>query len=150
DEVGDVPRHHIMMYMVPLDDRTIAVGDMRAGVALLGDDTKLALDDVDVQAARLDRAAALLAARGFTVVRVPVLVLKAGGSFVTYTNALFDRAPADGLRIVYLPTYSQPALDAAAIAFYRARGFEVHPIDVTPIYGLNGSLGCLVNVLARS
>jgi hypothetical protein len=147
DEVGDVPRHHIMMYMVPLDDRTIAVGDVRAGVALLGRD-ELALDDVDVQAARFDRAAALLAARGFTVVRVPVVVLKGGGSFVTYTNALFDRG-ADGHRIVYLPTYSRPALDAAAALFYRARGFEVHPIDVTPIYGLNGSLGCLVNVLAR-
>ncbi len=168
DEVGEVPRHHIMMYMVPLDDRTIAVGDVRAGVALLGADTTLALDqaappfggaegraqvpaldDVDVQAARFDRAAALLAARGFEIARVPVLVLKGGGSFVTYTNALFDRT-ADGRRVVYLPTYSQPALDEAAAAFYRARGFEVHPIDVTPIYGLNGSLGCLVNVLARS
>ena len=148
DEVGDVPRHHIMMYMVPLDDRTIAVGDVRAGVALLGADTSLALDDVDVQAARFDRAAALLAARGFAIVRVPVLVLKGGGSFVTYTNALFDRTP-DGRRVVYLPTYSQPALDEAAAAFYRAHGFAVHPIDVTPIYGLNGSLGCLVNVLAR-
>jgi hypothetical protein len=68
---------------------------------------------------------------------------------VTYTNALFDRTPA-GKRIVYLPTYSLPALDAAARTFYENQGFEVHPIDVTPIYRLNGSLGCLVNVLARS
>jgi hypothetical protein len=148
DEVGDVPRHHIMMYMVPLDDDTIAVGDIRAGVALLDKDSDLQLDDVDVEAARFDRAAALVAARGFKVVRVPALVLAGAGSYVTYTNALFDRR-ADGKRIVYLPTYSQPGLDRAAQVFYESQGFEVHPIDVTPIYRLNGSLGCLVNVLAR-
>ena len=34
-----------MMYMVPLDSDTIAVGDIRAGVALLGD-SDLKLDDV--------------------------------------------------------------------------------------------------------
>jgi hypothetical protein len=151
DTVGDVPRHHIMMYMMPLDDHTIAVGDIRAGVALLAREpaiATMALDDVEVEAQRFDRAAALLATRGFRVVRVPVLVLAGAGSYVTYTNALFDRA-ADGKRVVYMPTYSLPTLDQAALAFYEAQGFEVHPIDVTPIYRLNGSLGCLVNVLAR-
>ena len=146
DTLGDVPRHHIMMYMVPLDDHTVAVGDIRAGVALLADDA-LVLDDVALQARRFDRAAELLAARGFHVVRVPVLVLAGGGSFVTYTNALFDRRGDQ--RIVYLPTYAQPALDDAGQKFYESQGFEVHRIDVSPIYRLNGSLGCLVNVLMR-
>jgi hypothetical protein len=152
DQVGDVPRHHIMMYMVPLDDRTIAVGDVRAGVALLAGEPpghKLALDDLELEARRFDRAAELLVARGFQVLRVPALVLAGATSYVTYTNALFDRK-ADGTRVVYLPTYSLPTLDRAAEAFYAQQGFEVHPIDVTPIYRLNGSLGCLVNVLARS
>jgi len=148
DEVGDVPRHHIMMYMMPLDDHTVAVGDVRAGMHLLGTPpAELALDDVDTQARRFDHAAELLAARGFHVVRVPALVLAGGGSFVTYTNALFDRH--GDRRVVYLPTYALPALDTAAIQFYEAQGFEVHPIDVSPIFRLNGSLGCLVNVLAR-
>lgn len=147
ERAGDVPRHHIMMYAVPLDDHTVAVGDVRAGVALLGE-RKLELDDVDVQAARFDRAARELSARGFRVVRVPALVLAGGGSFVTYTNALFDRR-ADGTRVVYLPTYALPALDDAARAFYAQQGFAVVPIDVSAIYRLNGSLGCLVNVLAR-
>jgi hypothetical protein len=146
--VGDVPRHHIMMYMVPLDDDTIAVGDIRAGLALLDKHADLPLDDPEVEAARFDRAAALVQMRGFKVVRVPALVLAGAGSYVTYTNALFDR-DAQGKRVVYMPTYSLPALDAAARAFYEAQGFVVHPIDVTPIYHLNGSLGCLVNVLAR-
>jgi hypothetical protein len=151
DQIGEVPRHHIMMYMVPLDDHTVAVGDVRAGVALLAHEPGgrgLELDDVAIEARRFDHAAQLLAARGFHVVRVPALVLAGAGSYVTYTNALFDR-DAVGRRVVYLPTYSLPALDAAAQKFYEGQGFVVHPIDVTPIYRLNGSLGCLVNVLAR-
>lgn len=148
ERAGDVPRHHIMMYAVPLDEHTVAVGDVRAGAALLGDASKLELDEVDVQAARFDRAARELSDHGFRVVRVPALVLAGGGSFVTYTNALFDRR-ADGTRVVYLPTYALPALDDAARAFYARQGFAVVPIDVSAIYRLNGSLGCLVNVLAR-
>jgi hypothetical protein len=150
DKPGEVPQHHIMMYMMPLDDTTVAVGDVRAGVALLGREPAgdgLDLDDTELQAKRFDRAAELLAARGFHVVRVPALVLDGGGSFVTYTNALFDRRGET--RIVYLPTYALPALDRAAEDFYAQQGFEVHPIDVSPIYKLDGSLGCLVNVLAR-
>jgi hypothetical protein len=146
DAVGDVPRHHIMMYMMPIDDHTVAVGDIRAGVQLLGA-TPLDLDDVDVEAARFDRAADLVTAQGFKVVRVPALVLAGAGSYVTYTNALFDRRGDQ--RIVYMPTYALPALDEAGKHFWEAQGFEVHTIDVSPIYRLNGSLGCLVNVLAR-
>ena len=67
---------------------------------------------------------------------------------MTYTNALFDRRGTQ--RIGYLPTYALPALDAAGTAFWEAQGFEVHPIDVSTIYQLNGSLGSLVNVLQRT
>lgn len=146
DALGDVPRHHIMMYMMPIDDHTVAVGDIREGVRLLGD-TPLPLDDIDTEAARFDRAAAALAKAGFRVLRVPALVRAGAGSYVTYTNALFDRRGDQ--RIIYMPTYDLPALDAAGQAFWEAQGFEVHPIDVSAIYHLNGSLGCLVNVLAR-
>lgn len=149
-EVGDVPRHHIMMYMMPLDDGTVAVGDVREGVRLLATEPEgadLALADTEVEAARFDRAAGQLAAMGFRVVRVPAVVLAGAGSYVTYTNALFDRRGDQ--KIVYLPTYALPALDAAGTAFWEGQGFEVHPIDVSSIYKLNGSLGCLVNVLAR-
>jgi hypothetical protein len=139
-----------MMYMVPLDDATVAVGDIRAGLALLAHEpagAELDLDDAELQARRFDRAAELIAARGFHVVRFPALVLDGGGAFVTYTNALFDRRGET--RIVYLPTYGLPMLDRAAAQLYAAQGFEVHPIDVSSIYRLDGSLGCLVNVLAR-
>jgi hypothetical protein len=77
-----------------------------------------------------------------------VVVLPGAGSYVTYTNALFDR-DAFG-PIVYLPTYRIPALDRAAIDSYTALGYRVVPIDVSTVYTLNGSLGCLVNVMART
>jgi hypothetical protein len=91
--------------------------------------------------------AAQLSARGFAVTRIPVVVLPGAGSYVTYTNALFDRDAAGP--IVYLPTYRVPALDRAATERYTALGFRVVPIDVSTVYTLNGSLGCLVNVMAR-
>jgi hypothetical protein len=148
DAPGEVPEHHIMMYMVPLDDHAVLVGDVRMGLALLPPDQSIALDpEVARHAARFDHVAALLAARGFAVTRVPVVVLPGAGSYVTYTNALFDRDAAGP--VVYLPTYEAPALDAAAARIYRDLGYRVVPIDVASIYQLNGSLGCLVNVRAR-
>jgi hypothetical protein len=42
-----------------------------------------------------------------------------------------------------------PELDAAATRVYESLGYRVVPIDVSTIYRLNGSLGCLVNVMAR-
>lgn len=151
DAPGEVPEHHIMMYMVPLDDRTVMVGDPGLGQRLLagepaGRDLPVD-DDLDGHARRFDRVATTLTARGFHVIRTPVVVLAGAGSYVTYTNALFDR-DADG-PVVYLPTYGLPALDADAAGRYRALGYRVVPIDVRAVYQLNGSLGCLVNVLDR-
>ncbi|MBX3158918.1 MAG: agmatine deiminase family protein [Deltaproteobacteria bacterium] len=152
DAQGDVPEHHIMMYMVPLDDRRVLVGDVRTGKRLLDaepDGEDLPVDeDLELHARRFDRVAAQLAARGFEVTRVPVVVLEGAGSYVTYTNALFDRD--DDGPVVYLPTYALPALDEAAADLYRALGLRVVPIDLSSLYRLNGSLGCLVNVMSRA
>jgi hypothetical protein len=146
DARGDVPEHHIMMYMVPLDDRRVLVGDVRLGRQLAPGVT--ADPASEAHAARFDRVAAQLAERGFAVSRIPVVVLPGAGSYVTYTNALFDR-DATG-PIVYLPTYRIPALDRAATDSYTALGYRVVPIDVSTVYTLNGSLGCLVNVMTRT
>ena len=154
DAQGEVPEHHIMMYMVPLDDHRVLVGDVREGARLLAAErarsgATVPVDaDVEAHARRFDHVAALLAARGFEVARMPVVVLPGAGSYVTYTNALFDRDP--GGPVVYLPTYDLPALDDVAAARYRALGYRVVPIDVSSVYQLNGSLGCLVNVMARA
>lgn len=143
-EPGDVPEHHIMMYMVPLDDHRVLVGDPRLGAAL---SPETVADPVD-HAMQFDRVAGELAARGFEVTRIPVVVLPGAGSYVTYTNALFDR-DAHG-PVVYLPTYGIPALDEAAADTYERLGYRVETVDVSSIYRMNGSLGCLVNVMARS
>jgi hypothetical protein len=42
------------------------------------------------------------------------------------------------------------ALDRAATDRYTPLGYRVVPIDVSTVYTLNGSLGCLVNVMART
>lgn len=152
DAIGDVPRHHIMMYMVPLDDETVLVGDVRAGRALLAADPMgdeiTETTEWEAEAARFDRVAVELAEHGFDVVRMPVVVLEGAGSYVTYTNVLFDRDERGPH--VYLPTYGLPVLDDAAAAIYERLGLRVTPIDVSKIYQLNGSLGCLVNVLERA
>ena len=147
DAPGDVPRHHVMMYMVPLDDHRVLIGDPAAGAALAGDAVDLD-DDLEGHVRRFDRVAEIVTAAGFTVERIPVAVLEGAGSYATYTNALFDRE--DGRPVVYLPTYGVSALDDAATRRYVELGYEVRPIDVSGIYHLNGSLGCLVNVLARA
>ena len=144
DTIGEVPQHHIMMYMVPLDDTHVLVGDVRTGLG-----ASVAHDpDVELMTARFDRVAALLAEKGFAVTRIPVVVLPGAGSYITYTNAVFDR-DASGAKVVYLPTYDEPVLDAEAARVYESLGYRVVPIDVSSIYTLNGSLGCLVNVLSR-
>jgi hypothetical protein len=153
DTPGEVPEHHIMMYAVPLDDASVAVGDVKLGQELLRGEpagAELPVDpNVDLLARRFDRAAELLAARGLHVSRLPVVVLRGAGSYVTYTNALFDRDRVTGDKVVYLPIYRLPALDMAAHKAYEALGFRVIDLDLSTIYTLNGSLGCLVNVMAR-
>jgi hypothetical protein len=146
DAQGEVPEHHIMMYMVPIDDHRVLVGDIGLGQRLTPPDFEVD-QDLELHRRRFDHVAELLAARGFEVTRIPVVVLPGAGSYVTYTNALFDRDAAGP--IVYLPTYRLPALDDAATEAYRKLGYRVIPIDVSTIYTLNGSLGCLVNVMAR-
>lgn len=146
DAMGEVPEHHIMMYMMPLDDTHALVGDVREGMKLANGAVP-ADPEVDLMAARFDRVAAILESKGFEVTRIPVVVLPGKGSYVTYTNALFD-TDANG-KVVYLPTYEVPALDQEATRIYEGLGYRVVPIDVSTIYTLNGSLGCLVNVMAR-
>ena len=143
--VGDVPRQPIATYLAPLDDRTIAVGDVHLGLALLG---QAARSVDDGEAARFDRVAEMLAAKGFRVVRTPALVREGGGAFATYTSVLFDRE-RDGTRVVYLPTYGLQALDEAAQRLYESEGFVVHAIDVVRLDASAGSLGGLVDVRAR-
>jgi hypothetical protein len=48
-----------------------------------------------------------------------------------------------------MPTFDLPALDAQARAVYESLGWQVHPVRARGLYPLHGTIGCLVNVLAR-
>ena len=54
-----------------------------------------------------------------------------------------------GRRIAWVPTFDLPALDSAAMATYRSVGWEPRPVPSRPAFLYHGTLGCLVNVLAR-
>lgn len=155
--VGDVPRHHMSMYMAALDDHTALVGDPAAAARIVGSkyvpgevspETKRALGadfSHDTQA-RFDSAAASLGAAGFTVIRVPTVPFD-DKTYFAYTNAVFETR--GGERIVRMPTFDVPALDGAARAVYETLGFRVIAVSARALYPEHGTLGCVVNVTLR-
>lgn len=155
-EVGDVPRHHLSMYMALLGDVAL-VGDPRAGRAIVGDayvpgeanvETKepLRADFRPETLARFDRAASDLAAAGYRVVRVPTVPFD-DKTYFAYTNGVYETR--DGDRIARVPSFGVDALDVAARRVYESLGWRVIPIASRDVYPMHGTIGCLVNVLRR-
>ena len=172
DKDGDLPRHHLSMYMTPIGGGAVLVGDPRAGREVVGDgwtpgeespDTAepLVADFSDATVAKFDRAAKDLAAAGFRVERIPVVPFD-DKTYVTYTNGVYETR--DGRKIAYLPEYRFVAaetpdakvdpitakLDAIAESTYRRLGWEVRPIRVRDAYRFHGTIGCLCNILSRA
>ena len=156
-EPGDTPRHHVAMYMTPLHDRVILVGDPRAAKQLVGDpfspgdpsgDTgePLRADFSETMTARFDRAATELARAGYRVERIPNVPFD-DKTYFSYTNGVFE--VRDGKRIAYMPVYGHEAIDRAAQQVYQRLGWEVRPVRVKTIYPFHGTIGCVVNVLSR-
>ncbi len=150
DSPAQVPPHHVGMFLTPLGGRRVLVGDPVAGLRLLDKDARLPLP-VERRPAFLARFAFVareLTRRGFQVIRVPLVPLADGVTYVTYNNAVLERR-ADGRLHAYVPQFGLKALDAAGRAAYQDQGVIVHPIDVRRIYRHNGTVRCLVNVLRR-
>jgi len=160
---GDVPRHHLSMYMAALsppgaaDGRVALVGDPREARAMLGGDLVpgeadpdtgevLHADFSDAMIARFDLAATALAAAGWRVVRVPEVPFL-DKTYMAYTNGVYETR--DGARVAWMPTFDLPALDARATAIYESLGWQVRPVRARKLYPYHGTIGCLVNVLAR-
>jgi Porphyromonas-type peptidyl-arginine deiminase len=154
---GDVPRHHMSMYMAALDGGVALVGDPRAGMAVVGQgfvpgeidpDTgePLRADFSDAMVARFDHAAADLAAAGWKVVRIPEVPFL-DKTYMAYTNGVYETR--GGKRIAWMPTFNLPELDARARAVYESLGWQVRPVRARALYAWHGTIGCLVNVLAR-
>jgi hypothetical protein len=165
DADGDVPRHHLSMYMTPLGDGAVLVGDPRAGRDLVGaafapgeesPDTgePLVADFSEPTLAKFDRAAKDLASAGFRVERVPVVPFD-DKTYVTYTNGVYETRA--GRKNAYVPQYARDAadvavakMDALAAEKYRALGWDVRTIRVRDAYRFHGTVGCLCNVLRRT
>ncbi len=158
-EVGDVPRHHMSMYMALLDGNVALVGDPAAGEKLVGRDyvpgetspetgEPLRADFSAAMKARFERAAGDLAAAGFRVVRIPTVPFD-DKTYFAYTNGIYETRA--GRRTAWVPTFggNASALDDAARAVYEGLGWNVVPVDVRALYPQHGTIGCVVNVLSR-
>ena len=154
---GDVPRHHMSMYMAPIGGNEVLVGDPAAGAELVGRDYRpgerspetnepFVSDTSPETVARFEHAANDLHRLGFRVVRIPTLTFDPK-TYFAYTNGVFETR--DGARHVWMPVFDVPALDDAARAVYVSLGFTVHPVHVRALYPQHGTIGCVVNVLAR-
>jgi len=153
---GDVPRHHMSMYLAPLG-RQVLVGDPSAARAFVADgwepgelspDTgePLKADFSEETQRRFDRAADELARAGFEVVRIPTVAFD-DKTYLAYTNGLYE--VRGGRKIAYVPVFGLPALDEAALTVYRRLGWEVREIHSRAAVPFHGTIGCVVNVLSR-
>ncbi|MFH1226914.1 MAG: hypothetical protein V1701_03290 [Planctomycetota bacterium] len=149
DAATPVPEHHIEMYITPLDDRTVLVGDPDLAMRLLDKDKPDISSQVDPSLFDAFRnVAGCLRDKGFSVVPIPILPTKTPHVFISYNNVIIDNRA--GVKTVYLPTYNIPELDNCAVNIWQAQGFIVKRIDASGIYRLGGAIRCLVNVLSRA
>ncbi len=155
---GEVPDHHIGMFVTPLGGGRVAYGDPDVALAALGlregeaatvevGGEPLALDLSPARLARFRNVRAALEAHGLEAVPVPILPAAGNYVFLSYDNVLLERR-ADGLHVV-LPTYGVDALDRAAVEAWEALGATVHPVRVDGVFRLGGSVRCLVAPLVR-
>lgn len=159
DDSGAVPFVHLDMYFTVFDTRHVLVASPALGAeAMKGADdesrrelaARLMGREADASPARqkrFDDVARRLAADGYTVTRLPYADCLNGDFMVTYNNVLQETV--DGHRVVYMPTWRIPALDAAARRAYEQLGAKVHTVDVAPIAHLNGAVRCMANVIER-
>ena len=153
----EAPDHHLAMFMLPIGEHRVLVGDPRIARRLLTDSSaKTDLESYlpggpdfsEATAARFDAVARECQAAGYQVVRIPVVPGMDGRTYVTYVNAILDRR--DGRRIAYMPVFrSAEVLNRAATAVWKESVYEVRPVECDSCGRNFGTLHCLVNVLRR-
>lgn len=107
----------------------------------------VAIDRRDETLQKFRNIAKELEAQGFELVRLPLVPLADGLTYITYNNVLLEHR--NGRLHAYLPQFGIAALDAAGRKAYAAVGAVVHNIRVKEIYEYNGTVRCLVNVVRR-
>ncbi len=141
-----VPDHHIGMYLTPLSDRVVAVADPDLGLELYaGTDVSVETDKSKYEPFR--NVIRIMEEKGFTVIRVPMLLTSTPRVYVTYNNAILETR--NGEKRIYMPVYGIPELDKAATALFEGQGWKVLPVRVDKVYRHTGSLRCLVGIIGR-
>jgi hypothetical protein len=152
------PDHHVGMYMMPIGQRTVLVGDPRWAENLLAQaaEEKQAVeafcpggpDFSPVAISAFEKVVEECEAAGYRVVRIPVVPGGDSRTYLTFVNGIQDER--DGRHTIYMPTYSfAPTLNRAAAAVWAELGFDVKNVDCDACARNFGTLHCLVNVLAR-
>lgn len=159
DERGRAPLAHLDLYMTLIGDTQAVLSSPALGGATLARadeavrrETAKLLGDAppdfsDERLAQFEEVAALLERRGLRITRLPHADNRGGDFAITYANVIQE--VRDGRRIVYMPLYGIPPLDAAAKERYEELGFTVRPIDVSGLCHLLGMVRCLANVVER-
>jgi hypothetical protein len=153
NSLQEVPAHHIGMFVTPLDDKRIFVGDPDLGLALLDsanvDEAQLpfAVDREESSLQKFRNIARELAEQGFEVIPLPLIPLADGLTYITYNNVLLESRGED--LHAYLPQFGIEALDKAGRDAYLEAGAVVHKIRVKNVYQYNGTVRCLVNIVRR-
>ena len=151
--LADAPDHHAGMYMMPIGDNTVLVGDPAAGEKLMGPQAdKLCPPDgpdfSEETQARFDGVAEQCQSAGYRVIRMPLVPGRNGRTYVTSLNVILDQRRRQ--RIVYMPVFDgAEAINRAAANIWRQAGYQVRPVNCSGCYKHFGTLRCLVNVLRR-
>ncbi len=150
-----VPDHHVGMFLTPLGDGRVVVGDPDLAASVLGGrpaaldlaGRPFAVDLSPERAARFRAVARAVEEAGAEAIPMPLVPGEQPYAWISYNNVL---AETRGGRLhVVLPVYGHAALDAAATAAWEALGAEVDPVDVRDLFELGGSVRCLTAVLER-
>jgi hypothetical protein len=152
------PDHHVAMYMMPVGEKTVLVGDPKLAQAVLAESPEEAEavasflpdgpDFSEASVASFEVVAGHCRDAGYRVVRIPVVPGRDGRTYLTYVNALLDQR--DGRRTAYVPQYSFAGrLNEAARAVWEEVGYDVRPVECDGCARNFGTLHCLVNVLQR-
>jgi hypothetical protein len=155
------PDHHAGMFMMPVGERTVLVGDPSAAWEILDRGQAGAVPRPDLlpegihpdrspeTQRRFDAVADQCQAQGYRVVRMPLVPGDDGRTWLSYLNVILDER--SGQRTVSLPVFDgAEELNKAAIAAWEELGFLVRPVNCTACAAHFGTLRCLVNVLRRS
>lgn len=152
------PDHHVGMYLMPVGNRTVLVGDPHLTEEALARSPAEAAtvaaflpggpDFTAATAAHFEAVADRCREAGYRVVRIPTAPGSDGRTYITYVNAIIDER--DGRRTVYMPKYTfAEGLNREATAAWESLGYAVKPVECDGCARNFGTLHCLVNVMQR-